>query len=273
MNYFAHETAAERYAQSRPYFHPLVIERIRAFLGLATRVPVGIDVACGTGQSALALTDIADSVIAADISPAMLAHAPAHPRIRYEEAPAEQLCGESHSADLITVALAFHWLDRTRFLAEARRILRPEGTLVIYWNDFYAEMKENPEFVRWVRNGYAARYPKPPRNGEPLTDDEARACGFVFAGRERYTNEVVFRPAELVGYLMTHSNVIAAVEVGGESSGDVYAWLLDAVSPLFPAGTGTFIFGGEIWYLRSLQDSLDRAADLIKPPPQSESTP
>ena len=88
MNYFAHQTAAARYAKSRPYFHPLVIERIRVFLGLAGRVPVGLDVACGTGQSALALTEIADSVMAVDISPAMLAHAPAHPRIRYAEAPA-----------------------------------------------------------------------------------------------------------------------------------------------------------------------------------------
>jgi SAM-dependent methyltransferase len=273
VNYFAHQTAAERYAQSRPYFHPLVIERIRAFLGLASRVPVGLDVACGTGQSALALTEIADSVIATDISPAMLAHAPAHPRIRYAEAPAEQLPVEGHGADLITVSLAFHWLDRARFLAEARRILRPEGTLVIYWNDFYGDMKENPEFVRWVRNGYPARYPKPPRNGEPFTDDDARACGFVFAGRERYTNEVVFRPAELVRCLMTHSNVIAAVEVGGESSTDVYSWLLDAVSPLFPQVTGTFVFGGDIWYLRPLQDSSEQAADSIQLPQRHEPTP
>ena len=75
MNYFAHQTAAERYAKSRPYFHPLVIDRIRAFLHIQSPVPVAVDVACGTGQSALALTEIASSVIAADIAPAMLAQA------------------------------------------------------------------------------------------------------------------------------------------------------------------------------------------------------
>ena len=86
VNFFAHKTAAERYARSRPYFHPLVIERIRAFLGLKRPLPVAVDVACGTGQSALALTEIAESVIATDLSPSMLAHAPAHERIRYVQA-------------------------------------------------------------------------------------------------------------------------------------------------------------------------------------------
>lgn len=37
MNYFAHQTAAERYAQSRPYFHPLVIDKIK--VRLAQRIP------------------------------------------------------------------------------------------------------------------------------------------------------------------------------------------------------------------------------------------
>ena len=250
MNYFAHLSAAERYAQSRPYFHPLVIDRIRHFLRFDGQVPVGLDVACGTGQSSLALTEIAASVIATDVSPAMLAQAAAHPRIRYQEAPAERLPLDDQSVDLITVSLAFHWLDRVRFLGEARRILRPGGTLVIYWNDFHGEMVENPEFKRWTFERYLRRYPKPPRNDRPLTDQDAQACGLVFAGRERYTNEITFSPEELVRCLMTHTNIIAAVEQGGESLAEAYAWLLDTAGPLFPAVTANFIFGGEIWYLR-----------------------
>src|SRR4051812_10321444 len=99
MNYFAHETAAERYAQSRPYFHPLVIEMIRRFLGLDCAVATALDVACGTGHSALALTEIAESVVATDISCSMLAEAPAHARIRYIDAPAERLPVDDCSAD------------------------------------------------------------------------------------------------------------------------------------------------------------------------------
>ncbi len=45
MNYFAYATAAERYAKSRPYFHPIVIEKIKAFLKLKSQLPNALDVA------------------------------------------------------------------------------------------------------------------------------------------------------------------------------------------------------------------------------------
>lgn len=252
VNYFAYQTAAERYARSRPYFHPLVIDRIRAFLKLEGRVPMSLDVGCGTGLSAVAATEIADSVIATDISGSMLGQAPKHERIRYIEAPAEQLPVESGSADLMTVSLAFHWFDRARFLAEAHRVLRETGTLVIYSNGFFGRMKENPEFTDWNRGSYLTRYPIPPRNDQAFTDDDAKNNGFEFVGRERYTNEITFSPEELANYLMTQSNVIAAVEQGSESLQDVHAWLLESADSLFVSPTGSFIFGGEIWFLRPL---------------------
>ncbi len=252
MNYFAHPTAAERYAKDRPYFHPLVIEQIRAHLQLARPVPVGLDVACGTGMSTLALTEIAESVIAADIAPAMLAQAPTHPRIRYLQAPAEQLPLPDHSADLITVSLAFHWLDRTRFLAEAHRLLRPEGTLVIYWRGFHGKMKENPDFARWHEQVYLSRYPTPPRNDQPFTVEDARRHHFLFAPRAGYTDEVIYTPEQFARQTITHSNVIAKVEQGRETLEDVSAWIVESVRPFFTGPTGTFLYGGDIWYLQPL---------------------
>ncbi len=251
MNYFAHQTAAERYAQGRPYFHPLVIDKIRAFLALQKPLSVAVDVACGTGQSALALTEIAEEIIAADIAPGMLAQAPAHPKIRYVQAPAEQLPLKSHLADLVTVSLAFHWLDRARFLDEAHRVIRPEGALAIYNNSFYGQMNENPDFSHWNREHYLTRYPTPHRNNAPFTDDDAREHDFVFVRQEPYTNDISFTPDQLVRYLMTQSNAIAAVEQGGKSLASASAWLLDSVSPFFRTPTATFQFGGEIWYLQS----------------------
>jgi SAM-dependent methyltransferase len=255
-NYFAHATAAERYAKSRPFFHPLVVERIRKFLGPEQAVPVALDVACGTGQSTLALTELAESVIATDISPEMLTQAPVHERIRYAAAPAENLPLEPESVDMITVALAFHWFDRARFLAEARRVLRRDGALVIYNNGFYGRMHENPALADWNREQYLVRYPIPPRNNRPFTDEDATAAGFTFAGRERYANDVSFSPEQLARYLMTQSNVIAAVEQGSEPLEAVHAWLLETVTPLFPSPTATFAFGGEIWYLRKSSDAV-----------------
>jgi SAM-dependent methyltransferase len=157
---------------------------------------------------------------------------------------------ENGSVDLITVMLAFHWLDRVRFLGEARRVLREHGTLVIVSHGFHFRMKENPEFIRWAEEIYFPRNPTPPRNNQPFTGEVARDSGFAFAGRETYVDELLLSPEQLVRNLLTHSNVILRVEERGESLEEVFQQTLDSVRPFFPAPTGTFSFGGEIWYLQ-----------------------
>ena len=50
------------------------------------------------------------------------------------DAPAEDTGLSAHSVDFITVAQAFHWFDADRFREECRRILRPDGRVVLVWN-------------------------------------------------------------------------------------------------------------------------------------------
>lgn len=166
-------------------------------------------------------------------------------------APTEKLPFTKGSFYLITVALAFHWFDRAPFLTEARRVLHPYSWLIVYDNWFTGRMAENPEYEGWYREEYLARYPSSPRNREPLTDAGAVEHGFELVGREGYENEVSFSPEELVGYLMTQSSVIAAVEKEGAEGGEtVCEWLMDAQAPFFGASKGTFLFEGSIDYLR-----------------------
>jgi SAM-dependent methyltransferase len=224
----------------------LVVKKIGDFLGLREPIPLALDVACGTGQSTVALKEISSRVVGTDVSQEMLARAPREAGVRYVEAPAEDLPFEDRSFRLITVALAFHWFDRSRFLAEARRVLEPSGWLVVYDNGFFGEMKENPKHERWYRKVYLVRYPSPPRQGETLTDDECRKHGLRLVERESYTNEVSFSAEELASYLMTQSNVTVAVEAGGESPESVREWLVTSVAPIFERSRGTFRFGGAI---------------------------
>ena len=79
---------------------------------------------------------------------------------------------------------------------------------------------------------------------------DAERHKFQFVQREHYTNDVTFSGESLARYLMTQSNVIAAVEQGVESRAHVYAWLINELKPLFIGEIGTFLFGGEIWYLQ-----------------------
>ncbi|HVU38588.1 MAG TPA: methyltransferase domain-containing protein [Opitutales bacterium] len=249
VNYFSHATAAERYARFRPYFHPLIAGRLVRFTGCA-RFKNVLDVACGTGNSARALADIADQVTGLDSSAAMLAQAPVLPNVTYQAGSAEALPFAEASFDLLTVVMAFHWFDQGRFLSEARRVLQPRGWLLLYNNVLLGGMKENPAFKHWVGLTFLPRYHTPPRARKKVTASYAGGFGFELAGRENTFNEIVMTPEQLTGYFLTQSNVIAAVEQGSESLEEVAAWIAAGVRPFFAQPTATMQFGSDIFYLR-----------------------
>ncbi len=250
MNYFAHKSAAKRYANARPYFHPIVMQRIKAFLNLQQSLQNALDVGCGTGQSTIALKAIANEIVGTDSSQEMLNEAQLDSRIRYICSPAEQLPFPDASFDLVTVASAFHWLDRSHFLAEASRVLHSQSWLIIYGNGFTGRIVENPALEHWSRTNYLDRYPIPPRNNLPLTESDVQHYDFRLLRREHYTNDIAFTPEALADYLITQSNVIASVEQGKERAEDVHMWLVAEVAPLFQSTSETFTFGGAIEYLQ-----------------------
>jgi ubiquinone/menaquinone biosynthesis C-methylase UbiE len=251
MNFFAYKTVAERYVQYRPHFHPLVIEKIRNYLGLKTPVNLALDVGCGTGQSTVALKEIANSVVGVDISTDMLQLAEKKPGIRYIQSAAEDLeILDGNSFDLLTTSLAFHWFDQKRFFAEVRRLLKKKAWLVIYNNGFSGQMSGSTDFHLWIEQVYLNRYRTPPRNSIPLTPESAKEYGFEFAHQEDYENEVEFTVEELAAYLTTQSNVISATEQGNEKVEDVYRWLVNQIAPFFHSEKETFVFDGYIWYLQ-----------------------
>lgn len=251
MNYFAPQSAAERYAKGRPYFHPHVVSRIKAYLELTEPVARALDVGCGTGLSTRSLKAIARHVVGIDNAAAMLALAPLDPQIAYVVAPAEKIPATDTDFDLITLSSVFHWINRSAFLVEARRVLRPQGWLIVYDNYFSARMEENSAFHTWGHEHYFPRYPSPPRARVGFSAEDSEKDGFQFLGQEDYQNFVQFSVETLVDYLVTQSNIIAAVEGGKESIEDVRQWLTASVTPFFEGrAEATFLFRGPIWYLR-----------------------
>lgn len=254
MSFFSESSEAERYAASRPYFHPLAIERARQRLGIEGKARLAVDIACGTGQSAAALTAMADQVFALDFSWSMLNSAIQNARVGYVQARAEALPFPSGVAPILSCALAFHWFDRAQFLGEARRVLSPNGYLLIYTNGFTGAMREEAAFRQWAQKTYSARFPVPPRDSRPLTSDDVASAGFELLAEERYQNDVIFSAEELVAYLATQTNVAAALRQGTESLVSASRWLLDQVRPYFKGEKGTFVFVTRAWYLKKVSD-------------------
>lgn len=251
MNFFSSKSAAERYTAGRPRFHPLVVEQIRTFLSQDLPVTRAIDVGCGTGLSTVALKKIAKEVVGVDMSLEMIALAEKGERIEYLVADGVRLPLIEARFDLMTLSSAFHWLDRREFLKEAGRVLRSPGWLIVYDNYFSGQMEEEPAFQTWYRESHLKRYPPPPRAALSFTEEDSGNEGFHLAGREQYQNRISFSIAGLIDYLTTHSNVIAAVECGGEEIEEVRLWLAEQLEPLFgDTEEAVFLFHGPIWYLQ-----------------------
>jgi SAM-dependent methyltransferase len=253
MNFFNSKSAAGRYIKGRPYYHPLVIERIKRFLSLAKPLPRALDACCGTGLSSIALKEMAREIVGVDASAEMIALAEKDAGIEYFVASAEQLPFAEDEFDLITISQAFHWLDREKFLTEAARVLRAGCWLVVYDNYFSSVMEENAEFQRWYREDYLRKYPPPPRKWPAFTAEDSESANLRLMGQESYQNSINFTVETFVDYLVTQSNVIAQVEYGEEEIGDVRSQLTKSIKPIFGEfQEASFLFNSPIWYLRRM---------------------
>jgi SAM-dependent methyltransferase len=252
-NLFVHDSAARRYAVARPYFHTFIVQKIADFTK-TPRFGRALDVACGTGQSARALARIADLVEAIDISPEMIAECEPHARVSFQVAAAEQAPFDDESFALATVGLAFHWFDQHKFLAEARRVLRPGGWLAIYTSGFQGEMVENVAFRQWAWEVYPKRFPTPPRRSVGVSESLVFPHGFALVGGEEFSHDEAMTCDQLTDYLLTQTNVIAAVESGTTPLREAANWITAGTIPFFDGARRTMKFGGSIWYLRRTSD-------------------
>lgn len=252
MNYFAFKSAAERYAKGRPFFHAVVIAHIKEFLTLTEPITRALDVGCGTGLSAVALKAIAEKVFGVDAAPEMITHAPRDARISYTVAVAERLPFTGQAFDLLTLSQVSHWLNRQAFFKEARRVLRPACWLVAYDAYFSARTVENTDFQAWHRDVYLKSYPSPPRAPVALSAEDVKGTGIQLRAEERLQHTISFTVEQVVEYLLTQSNVIAAVEGESKEIGAARQWLIENIQPLFARRSEiAFHFDIPVWYLQS----------------------
>lgn len=122
---------ADAYAAFRPHYPAALVT---ALAEASPATGTAWDVGCGSGQLSGLLTASFAHVIATDPSAEQLKNAAVTPRVSFRCAPAEQSGLEPGSVDCIVAAQAAHWFDMPAFVAECRRVGRPEAlvTLVSY---------------------------------------------------------------------------------------------------------------------------------------------
>lgn len=115
--------------------YPRIRELLREDLAGRRRV---LEVAAGTGQFTFALAELAEDLLATDVSPGMVAQLQEHLRergldpVRAEVMSAYELALPDGSLDAILCANALHVMEEPRrALAEFQRVLAPGGRLVV----------------------------------------------------------------------------------------------------------------------------------------------
>ena len=133
---------SEAYSKFRPVYPQnvanIIVDYMKSKGSLAC--DFAVDVCCGSGQSTFLLRDYFNKVVGLDISETQIQQAKVKCRedtsselaVTFIIGDAHNLPFESSSVDLLTCAMAWHWLDTEKFYNEAKRVLKPGGCLAIY---------------------------------------------------------------------------------------------------------------------------------------------
>ena len=128
-------TVAQKYDQVVDLqIGPLTRSMVRERIGKEGRLGKLVEFGCGTGFYTQVLVGKADTVIATDISPGMLALAQERIRaanVTFQMEDCQETSFSAEAFDTAFISLVIHFIEPAKTLAEMHRILKPGGALLI----------------------------------------------------------------------------------------------------------------------------------------------
>lgn len=194
---------ADDYDRYRPTYPDSLI------VDIAARGEDVLDVGCGTGKASRLMLERGLHVLGVEIDPAMAAVARGH-GLEVEVGSFETWDAAGRRFDVVTSAQAWHWVDPVAGAAKAFEVLRPGGSIALFWNvttfaaDLDARIHEiyrafSPPSHEQQHGGVRGRVEL---YGEPLAD-----AGFVAVEAREYTWSHRYGASDFTSMISTHSDV------------------------------------------------------------------
>jgi SAM-dependent methyltransferase len=129
------EGVVDEYDAGRPEYPAAVFDALEPLAGLRV-----VDGGAGTGIATRALVERGAEVVAIDLGANVLARAAERsPGVQAAVADGARLPLPDGCVDLLCFAQSWHWLDPTKRVAEAHRVLRPTGRWAAWWSHAWAD--------------------------------------------------------------------------------------------------------------------------------------
>lgn len=210
------------YAKYRTVFPPELFARL-ADLNIGVSGQRIVDLGTGTGVLARVFAAAGCTVTGLDVAPEMLDRAREQDRaagvsVTYRVGGAEDTGLPGHAWDAVTAGQCWHWFDRPRAAAEARRLLVDGGALAILYRDYQVTDgtvgAASEELVRvynptWPMSGNFQDHPE--------WEDDLRAAGFGQIERFGFEVAVEFTHEQWRGRMRSSNGV------GGSLTGEQVA--------------------------------------------------
>ncbi len=143
---FSNRTAD--YVRYRPGYPREVLDLLHTWCNLTPDHTIA-DIGSGTGLLSKLFLDHGNRVYGVEPNPEMRAAGEeflrAYAGFTSVAGSAEATTLPSHSVEFVAAAQAFHWFDPSSARREFQRILKPEGRVIVLWNE---RLLEETEFLR-----------------------------------------------------------------------------------------------------------------------------
>lgn len=210
---------AEDYAKHRAGFPPSFFESFKAHF-LVTPESTVVDLGTGTGTLAKGFALNSQRVVGLDMDPEMIKAARLQgDGVEFIQAPAEEIPLEDNSVDLVSAGQCWHWFDHHRVLAEVRRVLKPEGNLLVAYMDWIGKAGNPVDQMYQLKPKYVPEekdhQKKWPLGFYPKAPEDLSMKGFNLEAAQAWEEEIPYSKEAWIGRLKAYNGLGGRLEAKG----------------------------------------------------------